>query len=150
MSVSSVPPGWTSPYQKGEGEGTKAESSKLRRRHAVASGVEASVRPLRSFQTALVLKTSAASAGLKPSDRVKAIARIRIRFSMMRCCSFHRITNLQMERRTQVHHAQRGSRCGQQGCTRFRGAALLRSARVTALAASSADNTDASPPEPCW
>src|SRR3954465_15363281 len=62
MSVSCVPPGRTSPYQKGVAPTVKAESSKSSRRHAVVSGEDASERPLKYFHVALVLKRRAACA----------------------------------------------------------------------------------------
>src|SRR5438874_9462797 len=66
MSVNRVPPDSVelSPvtsYQNGARASTKAESTKLILRHAVVSGVEASVRPGKRRQLALVLKISPAS-----------------------------------------------------------------------------------------
>src|SRR5689334_17801458 len=74
MSVICVPPGSTSPYQNGAGAAVNVDSSKFNCRHAVVSGVEASVRPLNHFQFgAFVLNRSAADATIwNPNTSAKA------------------------------------------------------------------------------
>jgi hypothetical protein len=63
MSVNSVPPGRTSPYQKGDGASTKLESSKVFVRQSVLSGREASLVPRRNRQVEFVENKTAACAG---------------------------------------------------------------------------------------
>src|SRR2546426_7923041 len=75
MSVSSVPPGRASPYQKGEAASAKAVSLKPLARQAVLSGTDASFVPRKNRQVAFVLNRTAPSAIDAHSRIMKIIAR---------------------------------------------------------------------------
>ena len=79
MSVNCVPPGRTSPYQKGAGASAKVASLKLVPRQAVMSGIDASAVPRRKRQVEFKGNNSAAWTAKVQKSNPRAMERVNMR-----------------------------------------------------------------------